>query len=203
MQHWDANIDHNLFPTARALTAARKLGLDPHSRVGNPGFVDAAKGDYRIVNGSPAQAVDFRNFAMDNFGVTSASLKAIARIPAFPELATQAERASDTIYPLLGATFKSVTTLGEQSAAGLADIKGVLVLSVSRGSIAERSGLRANDVITEAPADEMKSDPEPIDNATDLLRLYDARAWRGAIKLTVTRNQMRHVVVLRINQDGA
>jgi hypothetical protein len=201
MQHWDATIDYNLFPSGHALDAARKLGLDRHSRAGNPGFMDAASGDFRVANSSPARLTGFENFPTDNFGVTSVALRALARTPKIPELATQTGRPVDTVYSLLGATFKSVTTLGEQSAAGLADTKGVLVLTVASNSVAEKSGLRANDVIVEAPSDEMKSAPEPVDNAIDLLRLWSARAWRGSITLTIVRNQAQRSVVLRAGQD--
>jgi hypothetical protein len=201
MRHWDAIIDYNLFPTKRALNEAHKLGLDAHSRFGNPEFIDAVHGDYRVANNSLALAVGFQNFAVNQFGVTSPLLKSIARAPAFPKLIIQGNQVPDTVYALLGAKFKSVTTLDEQSATGLADIRGVLVLKVLPGSIAEESGLRANDVIIEAPSDEMYSDPEPINNAVDFLRLYKARAWREAINLIVIRSQTRHALILHTSRD--
>ena len=91
---------------------------------------------------------------MDQFGVTSARLKRLARTAPLPELISPANLAPDEVRDFLGAKVKSVTTLGEQSAAGLAELKGVLVLAVPAGSLAERSGLRANDVILEAAANE-------------------------------------------------
>ena len=86
---------------------------------------------------------------MDQFGVTSPRLKRLAKTAPIPDLVSPANFAPDEIRELLGAKVKSVTTLGEQSAAGLADIGGVLVLTVPAGSLAQQSGLQANDVILE------------------------------------------------------
>src|SRR4029453_10079790 len=96
----------------------------------------------------------------------------------------------------LGARVKSVTTLGEQSAAGLPEIKGVLVLSVAPNSLAEQSGLRANDVIVEATANEY-GPAEEIDNLATLMTLYRAQRWRGEREFSVVRNQQRRDVKVK------
>jgi hypothetical protein len=44
-------------------------GNDAHSKVADPLFVDPAKEDYRVKDGSPALALGFKNFPMDSFGV--------------------------------------------------------------------------------------------------------------------------------------
>jgi hypothetical protein len=44
-------------------------GLDVHSVVADPMFMDTANGDYRVKAGSPALALGFKNFPMDSFGV--------------------------------------------------------------------------------------------------------------------------------------
>jgi S1-C subfamily serine protease len=108
-----------------------------------------------------------------------------------PELVSAATLASGEARDFLGAQVKSVTTLGEQSAAGLPEIKGVLVLSVAPGSLAERSGLRANDVIVEASVNEY-GPAEEIDNLAALMTLYRAQRWRGEREFSVVRNQRRH-----------
>ena len=59
-------------------------GLDSDSTAGDPQFVDAAKGDYRVKDGSAALKVGFRNCAMDEFGVVSPAVAeggANARLP--------------------------------------------------------------------------------------------------------------------------
>lgn len=200
MQHWDAKIDSNLFPTERALAAARKLGLDAHSAFGDPQFLDSAHGDYRVTEKSRALALGFTNFATNDFGVQRARLKALARQPIFPELASAAEKAPDQRFPFFGAEVKNVATLGEQSAAGLAEIAGVLVLDVPPQSAAGRQGLRAGDVIVEASADAFGNPAERIDSVADLQRLLTARAWRGEIAVVIARDQKRHTVTLRIGE---
>jgi hypothetical protein len=44
-------------------------GLDAHSVVQDPMFVDPSKGNYQVKTGSPALALGFKNFPMDSFGV--------------------------------------------------------------------------------------------------------------------------------------
>ena len=43
-------------------------GKDRHSVFADPMFVDPAKGDYRVQDGSPAIELGFKNFPMDKFG---------------------------------------------------------------------------------------------------------------------------------------
>ena len=100
----------------------------------------------------------------------------------------------------LGAKVKSVTTLGEQSAAGLADLKGVLVLAVPAGSLAERSGLQANDVILEVAASEWNP-PELIENLATLMTLYSAQRWLGQREFRVMRNQQPLQLTLKFQAE--
>jgi hypothetical protein len=82
-------MDYNLMhsPGAAAAPAVelqRQSGRDAHSLVADAQFVDAAKADYRVNAGSPALALGFRNFPMDQFGVETPELKALARVPRLP-----------------------------------------------------------------------------------------------------------------------
>jgi hypothetical protein len=66
-------IDYNLFwnnGTTGSVDYAptRNAGLDAHSQIANPNFVNAAAGDYRVATGSPALTLGFVNFPMDSFG---------------------------------------------------------------------------------------------------------------------------------------
>ena len=200
MEHWDATIDNNLLPSVAALTQAQSLGLDRHSLAGDPKFRDARAGDFRVEEGSPALVIGFKNFPMDRFGVTSPRLKQLAMTAPIPELISPANLAADDVRDFLGAKVKSVTTLGEQSAAGLGERKGVLVLAVPAGTLAERSGLRANDVILEAPANEYRP-TEVIENLATLMTLYSAQRWLGQREFVVMRNQQPHRLTLKLQPE--
>ncbi len=200
MEHWDAAIDYNLFPDAPALRQAQSLGTDGHSRAGDPKFRDAHAGDFRVADDSPALLIGFKNFPMDQFGVTSVRLKRLARTAPLPELVSPASLAPDDVRDFLGAKVKSVTTVGEQSAAGLAEVKGVLVLAVPNGSLAQRSGLRASDVILEAVANEY-SRREVIENLATLMTLYSAQRWLGQREFLVMRDQQLFQLTLKFQSE--
>jgi hypothetical protein len=87
---WGKQCDYNLLHR-RGLTQPQpavglqeQSGLDTHSVEADALFVNPGRGDYRVQRGSPAVALGFKNFPMDQFGVTKPSLKAIARTPELP-----------------------------------------------------------------------------------------------------------------------
>lgn len=200
MDNWDATIDYNSFPSATALRQAQALGLDKHSLAGDQLFMDPGAGDFRVAEDSPALRLGFRNLPMNQFGVTSPRLKRLAQTAPIPELIAPADFAPDMIHEFLGAKVKSVTTLGEQSAAGLADTSGVLVLAVPPGSLAGQSGLQANDVILQATANEYLP-TEVIDNLTTLMTLYAAQRWLGQRDFLVMRNQQPLQLTLKFQAE--
>lgn len=188
MSHWDGVIDHNLFATRSMLEAARAIGRDAHSAYGDPGFIDSRHGNYRVRRGSPALALGFRNFRTDDFGVTQAALKARAATAPLPiELLVLAQGPSVSVF-VDGLTLKSVESLGEQSAAGLADQAGAMVTNTDPGSIWERAGLRSGDVIL-ACVDEYDHALKPVVSAVDFLAAYRSRKWRGSLDLQIQRDQ--------------
>ena len=84
---WGELFDNNILRTpgqaapSPATTLQRASGRDEHSILADVLFVDPAKGDYRVKDNSPALALGFKNFPMDQFGVTDPRLKALARTP--------------------------------------------------------------------------------------------------------------------------
>jgi S1-C subfamily serine protease len=138
---------------------------------------------------------------MDEFGVTAPRLRALASRAPIPQLVLQSDITADRTWTILGAQMKTVSSPGEQSAAGLAEVRGVLVLEVPRGSIAAKSGLEANDAIVELSPDEFDAGSEPIHNAADLLGLIRARSWRAETKVIVIRNQQRVEIALKTAQE--
>lgn len=66
-----AYIDYNLFWNNGGgvdYSPTKNAGLDAHSQVADPKFINAAAGDYRVAAGSPALTMGFVNFPMDSFG---------------------------------------------------------------------------------------------------------------------------------------
>jgi len=112
-----------------------------------------------------------------------------------PEAIFSGDRQSAQPRQALGMTFKSVETLGEQSAAGLASVQGVLIIAVEPDGPAARAGLKRGDVILRIPDDEY-GQTETIATAEDFLAAYQGRRWRGEITLEISRDQRRQTVKL-------
>ena len=142
---------------------------------------------------SPAIALGFHNFPMDDFGVTSPRLRALAKRPEIPEAIFVDDRQSAQLRQTLGMTFKSVDSPGEQSAAGLASLQGVLILAVESGGPAAAAGLRPGDVILRIT----DGDNGPVRStatAEDFLAVYQAERGIGESTLEISRDQHRQIV---------
>ena len=147
---WGKEVDHNLFATS---DADRKKfadkSCDANSLVGDPLFMDAAKGDFRVKDGSPALKLGFVNFPMDQFGVRSSRLRAIVRTPEIPTVQIGAGESSAAAAETTcqGAALRELMHY-EFSAIGVAaDAGGVFVAEVPAQSAAFAAGLRRGDFI--------------------------------------------------------
>jgi hypothetical protein len=141
-------IDRNFFMTESDQTKYAGRGWDINSLSGDPLFVDPAKGDYRVGDGSPALKLGFQNFPMDQFGVESPRLKALARTPVLPALATTMSAAPPRLTGIwLGAAVQELQ--GEEySSFGVSrESGGVHLAKVPAGSLAAKAGFRDNDLI--------------------------------------------------------
>ena len=143
---WGKEVDYNSFPDSTSLKAARERGTDKHSVCGKPNFINPLAGDFRLKEGSVAFSIGFKNFAMDSFGVITPRLKAMAKKVTLPSVLTHEKVATDETIDFMGAKVKNLTSLGERSATGMDDIRGILVMEVASGSEASRF-LQPNDVI--------------------------------------------------------
>jgi S1-C subfamily serine protease len=102
-----------------------------------------------VQEGSPALELGFVNFQMDQFGVLSPRLKAMARTPEIPNVKIVARKADSSKDGIewQGARLRSLVDQ-EFSAIGVAaDAKGVLVVDLAEESILFRAGLRRGDFI--------------------------------------------------------
>ncbi|WP_317173641.1 PDZ domain-containing protein [Aestuariibaculum suncheonense] len=190
LKGWGKEVDYNVFPDSTALALAQQNHTDEHSVYGNPMFINPKDGDFTVSENSIALQVGFKNFPMDQFGVQNPELKALAKQPNIPALQIQSlTNTKSKTLEWLGATLKNIETPEEQSASGLFDMNGVIVLNIKADSQVNHSGLQADDVI-------IAIDNEPIKNTSELLSKYQGNRWRKQLKIKVIRNQKRIDLVL-------
>jgi hypothetical protein len=181
---WGAEIDYNLFTGSEADRLKYVAqGCDAHSLAGDAWFVNAAAGDFRVQPGSPALKLGFENFPMDQFGVQSPRLKALARTPVIPAVTTVAggnpAPATQTVW--LGAPIRELVG-AEYSVVGVrAGSQGILLVDVPANAAAFADGLRTGDFITRVNGREVKG-------VDDFLKAIINAAGQKA-KLELLRNQ--------------
>ena len=186
IKRWGRSVDRNFFMAEADLQEAQARGTDAASVAGDPRYAAPTRGDYTVTNIALAARIGFVNFPMDDFGVRPARLKALAPRPTFPVPSLHRQAAQpETAVTLHGLKLKSVETLGEQSAAGLPSMAGVLVWAVEPGSLGEAAGFKPRDAIVGRVAG---AAPEPIADVSSLRALLAAGQ---AVDLVVVRNQAR------------
>ncbi|CAG4993234.1 hypothetical protein DYBT9275_01130 [Dyadobacter sp. CECT 9275] len=179
---WGKEVDYNFFPSEKAIEAARKNGTDKHSMYGDPLFMDPANGDFRVKPESPALKTGFKNFPMDQFGVMSGDLKNRAAKVPLPITMIESEKEAVTAISWLGSKLRNVQGLGDRSAYGLPDEKGVIIENIPATSILSKSALKVSDVIR-------TMNNKPVNSITDLIDIYQEINWTGKSAIEVMRNQ--------------
>jgi hypothetical protein len=181
MENWGKEINYNFFLTKEGLLKTQKLKTDANSLAGDAQFVDEKIGNYHIKKSSEALKTGFKDFDM-NFGVTANRLKKLAASPKINPLNNGDKISKSSEGEWLGATFKNIENLGERSAAGLPNNDGALLIQLTKGSIAEKNGLKKGDVIISLDQNEVKS-------VGGLLKIYSEIRWKGHVAITIFRNQ--------------
>lgn len=173
---WGDTVDRNLFTSREAdRMAFAAEGCDAHSLAGDARFVDPVRGDFRVQAGSPALKIGFRNFPMDQFGVRSPALRALARQPEIPALRSVAEIDLPPTFHWLGASLRALHG-GEFSAFGVTEnAGGVLLTDVPPASPAAQAGLRPGDLIRSLGGTAIRS---PVDFGRQLMRQPAGQAVR-------------------------
>lgn len=191
-EKWGAQLDSNLFATNHEdRMKFSRNGCDEHSLVGNPMFVDAESGDFRVEDQSPALQIGFQNFPMDEFGVVSEKLREIAKQPEIPELMLNDTKGSGIVHQWFGASVKNVETLGEQSAAGLGSASGVVLLSVPRKSELMKYGFQTGDVIIQVEGSGFK-------NFEQLQHAIEVNQDEKEFQIGIMRNQSKKKLIFKM-----
>jgi hypothetical protein len=194
---WGREVDGNVLhqvaaKTAPAVALRKQSGRDEHSVVADAQFIDAAHGDYRVKESSPALALGFVNFPMDKFGVEKPELKAIARTPPLPEAqsaATLTAVRDVTPRDWLGASVRNIADEGEMSAFGLPGVTGVLVLDVAANSALWKAGLRKGDVV-------LAVNSTTITDVGALFQQARAPTTKPTFTLGISRNQKERTLIV-------
>jgi len=178
---WGKEVDYNAFPDSALLKDAQSRGTDEHSVCGRLDYINPQLGDFRLKEGSSAFIVGFKNFDMNSFGVVSPKLKSIAKKVTLPKVIVLNKLNADEVVDFMGAKVKNLTTLGERSATGMDDTRGVLVVEVTAGSIASRF-LQANDVI-------LSFNNKPVNKLRDLFEARVSFIIGTNAEVVIFRNQ--------------
>jgi hypothetical protein len=186
---WGKEVDYNVFPDAVSLSAARARGTDEHSVYMPQVFENPAKGNFLLKPGALAFSVGFKNIEMDSFGVVSPGLKKRAKKVTFSNVADAGQAVESETIDFLGAKVKKLTTPGEQSATGMDDIRGVLVLSVAPDL--PNHLFQVNDVI-------MSLNKRPTNSLQDLQKARLSVSGTSA-EIVIFRNQHAYTKIIRFD----
>lgn len=183
---WGKEIDYNFFIHEKDKVAFASNGCDMHSISGDPLFIAPEAGNYQVASNSPVFRIGFHNFPMD-FGVLSTRLRSMAKQPILPILImSQQNESQNELLNWNKVQIKNIDTLGEQSAVGLPDRNGVLIVSVAYNSPFSRV-LSVNDVILEYAGEKIYS----VDNLKKVMNrkgIQQVVIWRNQQTLSLSIN---------------
>ena len=189
VEQWGRMVDYNIFADERSLEKVREQGTDVHSIAVPLTFANPSEGDYTLSDDSEAILKgSFQNFDMKNFGVVSAHLKAIARVPRMAIPVSLVEKKESRHENWLGLSIKNLETLGERSATGMDAERGVYVVTADANGVL-RDFIQANDVILQINEHSI-ADLESMEMALKEIQ------GNQKIKIVVFRGQKEQVIWL-------
>lgn len=181
VDYWGSEVDRNWYINESDLLTMQELGIEQESQSGDPLFVSAETGDFRVAANSPVLDLGWKNFDMEHFGVQKANLKKIAKQPEIPSLILIEDKSGQS-FEFFGGLIKSLETQGEVSATGMDQAKGVLILKEPIfGSVVD-FGLKKGDVI-------LKLNDQEIFQAESLVEKDSLFDKNQVTRLSVWRDQ--------------
>ena len=189
VEQWGRMVDYNIFADERSLEKVREQGTDVHSIAVPLTFANPSEGDYTLSDDSEVILKgSFQNFDMKNFGVVSAHLKAIARVPRMAIPVSLVEKKESRQENWLGLSIKNLETLGERSATGMDAERGVYVVTTDANGVL-RDFIQANDVI-------LQINEHPIADLEAMEMALKEIQGNQKIKIVVFRGQKEQVIWL-------
>lgn len=188
-----ASINYNYYTDAYALENARSMGWDFDGETVQIQFRDPDNGDYYITQGLPETSDEryFKNFSLDDLGVRVPRLKALADTPPIPELRMPRPGEEQETTEFLDAKFKNIGDIAEQSAYGIADSNGAILMEMSESSPFFKSGFRPGDVMVEM-------DGVKIHSVKELFAAFQLMKFNDRIKTYIIREQQRKEILLNL-----
>ena len=190
VDYWGDKVDENYYVKEKDLQDDQKKGVEQNGQVIKPIFRDATEGDFTLTDQGPS---GFESFDMQNFGVTTPRLRKMAASPDIPALGYSQSEQSEAQKTLnyKGATLKSIETLGEQSAAGLPSMEGVMIVGFDENSYLKYNGFMLNDVI-------VACEGQVVKNTNDLEQILQKVHYYHKISFMIYRNQKKQDVLLEL-----
>lgn len=190
---WGATIDHNIFTDSLSYQTARQYLTDHKSIVYPVHFINPQSGDYRISDKDiPVFRIGFQNIRMDNFGVRSPHLRAMALTPEFPIPTINESVRKDKIIDWQGLQIKNLNTPGERSATGMDTERGVYIYKSSNDRNTLGAYLRTNDVL-------LGINEMTVNNLDELWHAVNRTDCKQTIQLTIIRNQKQQTITIPAN----
>ncbi|MEH6303998.1 PDZ domain-containing protein [Olivibacter sp. CPCC 100613] len=189
IQFWGDTVDYNLYMTQADLKADQAKGIESHGKVLDTNVIKVLDGTLKPSGTIPAW------FAQLNFpevGVRSPLLKRLVEKQAIPRLHLSKTPHTQKTFRWQQATLKNIETLGEQSAAGLPGISGILVAGIERTSPLLNKGLLVGDVI-------IGCNGKKVDTFQTFEQIINEATPKHVLKLTIFRNQRQQVLTIQNN----
>ena len=185
---WGKALDSNFYVSSEETMKKFMVnGCDFNSIAGDAGFIDPAAGDYGLSSDSRARQIGFVPFAMDDFGVRTPGLRAIAKKPQFPIVGLRKD-AEDMINGrkyMYWVQSKLWSPRGEEFSAFGIDFSstGVAMDGILANTLLYQLGFRNGDLIQQVDGSVIKS-------------VSDLRSH-----IQANRNKTKHLFMLIRNQQ--
>lgn len=179
VKYWGDKVDRNFYTSEKDLLIDQAKGVDQHSTPVKLEFTDISTGKFKLKSGS---LDGFKEINLQDVGVMSSRLKDITDSPFIPEIEVEGNSKEGEVFEWKGAKLKSIETLGEQSAAGLPTMEGVLVLGLSENSPLLKAGIQNADVIVSCQG-------EGVKDLGELQKVFKRDQYMNKLNFEIFRNQ--------------